>query len=79
MAASNATVSYSFTDDDVSRLAKCDDQPEFLLLYRRLLQSKGVDPTAVFDAQTTLGSSTDYGASVLPRVFENQPHAQILS
>ena len=64
MAAAPTTASYSFTDEEVSRLAKCDDQPEFLLLYRRLLQSKGIDPTAVFDAQTTLGSSTDYGASV---------------
>ena len=71
MAAATTTASYSFTDDDVSRLAKCDDQPEFLLLYRRLLQSKGIDPTAVFDAKTTLGSPSDYGAAVLPKLFEN--------
>ena len=43
MAAALTTASYSFTDEEVSRLAKCDDQPEFLLLYRRLLQSKGVE------------------------------------
>ena len=43
MAAATTTASYSFTDEEVSRLAKCDDQPEFLLLYRRLLQSKGME------------------------------------
>ena len=75
MAAATTTASYSFTDEEVSRLAKCDDQPEFLLLYRRLLQSKGIDPTAVFDAKTTLGSPSDYGAAVLSKVFENSPHA----
>ena len=32
MAAATTTASYSFTDEEVSRLAKCDDQPEFLLL-----------------------------------------------
>ena len=77
MAAATTTASYSFTDEEVSRLAKCDDQPEFLLLYRRLLQSKGIDPTAVFDAQTTLGSSTDYGASVPTGAFENQPQKSV--
>ena len=75
MAAAPTTASYSFTDDDVDRVANCDDQPEFLLLYRRLLQSKGIDPTAVFDAKTTLGSPSDYGAAVLSKVFENSPHA----
>ena len=75
MAAATTTASYSFADDDVDRLANCDDQPEFLLLYRRLLQSKGIDPTAVFDAKTTLGSPSDYGAAVLSKVFENSPHA----
>ena len=74
MAAPNAA-SYSFTDDDVSRLAKCDDQTEFLLSFRRLLQSQGIASPAVFDAQTTLRSSTDYGASVLTKVFESHSHA----
>ena len=78
MAAALTTASYSFTDEEVSRLAKCDDQPEFLLLYRRLLQSKGIDPTAVFDATTTLGSPSDYGAAVLSKVFENSSHAMHL-
>ena len=75
MAAALTTASYSFTDEEVSRLAKCDDQPEFLLLYRRLLQSKGIDPTAVFDAQTTL---SDYGSAVLPKVFKTNSHAMHL-
>ena len=78
MAAATTTASYSFTDEEVSRLAKCDDQPEFLLLYRRLLQSKGIDPTAVFDAKTTLGSPSDYGAAVLSKVLENSSHAMHL-
>ena len=78
MAAATTNASYSFTDEEVSRLAKCDDQPEFLLLYRRLLQSKGIDPTAVFDAQTTLGSPSDYRAAVLTKLFENNSHAMHL-
>ena len=71
----SATSAYSFTDEEVSHLANCNDQEEFLHNFQRILQSKGIDVTAVFDAQTTLGSSTDYGASVLTRFFENQSHA----
>ena len=74
MAAPNAA-SYSFTDDDASYLANCDDQTEFLLSFRRILQSQGIASPAVFDAPTTLGSSTDYGASVLTKVFESHSHA----
>ena len=70
----SATSAYSFTDEEVSHLANCNDQEEFLHVFQRILQSKGIDVTAVFDAQTTLGSSTDYGASVLTRFFENQSH-----
>ena len=66
-----STSAYSFTDEEVSQLANCNDQDEFLHFFQRILQSKGIDITAVFDAQTTLGSSTDYGASVLTRFFEN--------
>ena len=69
------TSAYSFTDVDVSHLANCNDQAEFLHFFQRILQSKGIDITTVFDAQTTLGSSTYYGASVLTRFFENQSHA----
>ena len=68
----SATSAYSFTDEEVSQLANCNDQDEFLHFFQRILQSKSIDLTAVFDAQTTLGSSTDYGASVLTRFFENQ-------
>ncbi len=64
--------SYSFTDDEVTQLARCTDQAEFLYLFKRILQSKSIDLSAVFDAQTTLGTSTDYGASVLTRFFEAQ-------
>ena len=71
----SATSAYSFTDEEVSRLANCNDQEEFLHVFQRILQSKGIDVTAVFDAQATLGSSADYGASVLTRFFENQFHA----
>merc|ERR1711991_1079503 len=70
----SATSAYSFTDEEVSHLANCNDQEEFLHNFQRILQSKGIDVTAVFDAKTTLGSSTDYGASVLTRFFENQSH-----
>ena len=71
----SSTSAYSFTDEEVSHLANCNDQAEFLHFFQRLLQSKSIDLTAVFDAQTTLGSSTDYGASVLTRFFETQSHA----
>ena len=69
---------YSCTDDGLSRLAKCDDQTVFFLLFRRILQSKGIEPSAVFGAQTTLGSPTDYGAKVLTGAFENNSHAMHL-
>ena len=71
----SSTSAFSFTDEEVSQLANCNDQAEFLHFFQRILQSKGIDITAVFDAQTTPGSSTDYGASVLTRFFENQSHA----
>ena len=71
----SATTTYNFTDEEVSHLANCNDQDDFLYNFTRILQSKGIDVTAFFDTQTTLGSSTDYGASVLTRFFENQSHA----
>ena len=71
----SATTTYNFTDEEVSHLANCDTQDDFLFNFQRILQTKGIDVTAVFDTQTTLGSSTDYGASVLTRFFENQSHA----
>ena len=71
----SSTSTYSFSDEEVSQLAKCNDQDEFLHFFQRILQSKGIDITAVFDADTTLGPTTDYGASVLTRFFENQSHA----
>jgi hypothetical protein len=71
----SATTTYNFTDEEVSHLANCDTQDDFLFNFQRILQTKGIDVTAVFDTQTTLGSSTDYGASVLTKFFENQSHA----
>ena len=71
----SSTSAYSFTDEEVSHLANCNDQAEFLHFFQRILQSKSINLTAVFDAQTTLVSSTDYGASVLTRFFETQSHA----
>ena len=71
----SSTSACSFTDEDVSHRANCNDHAEFLHFFQRILQSKSIDLTAVFDAQTTLGSSTDYGASVLTRFFETQSHA----
>ena len=71
----SSTSSYSSTDDEVTQLARCTDQAEFLYLFKRILQSKSIDLSAVFDAQTTLGTtSTDYGASVLTRFFEAQSY-----
>ena len=44
----------------------------FLYLFKRILQSTSSELSAVFDAQTTLGTSIDYAASVLTRFFEAQ-------
>ena len=71
----SATTTYNFTDEEVSHLANCDTQDDFLFHFQRILQTKSIDVTAVFDTQTTLGSPTDYGASVLTKFFENQSHA----
>ena len=64
----SSTSRYNFTGDEVSQLARCTDQAEFLYRFKRLLNTKSIDLSAVFDAQTqtTLGTSADYGASVLP-------------
>ena len=61
----SATPTYNFTAEEVSHLANCDTQDDFLFNFQRILQTKSIDVTAVFDTQTTLGSPTDYGASVL--------------
>ena len=68
----SSTSSYSFTEDEVTQLARCTDQAEFLYLFKKILQSKSIDLSAVFDAQTTLGASSDYCASLLARFFEAQ-------
>lgn len=65
------TSRYGFTDEDVSQKASCTDQAEFLYLFKRILHSKSIDLSAIFDAQTTLGTSRDYGTSVLLKFFEN--------
>ena len=59
---------FAFAHDDVSPLARCTDQAEVLYLFTGILQSKSIGLSAVFDAQTqtTLGTSADYGALVLP-------------
>ena len=41
----SSTSAYSFTDDDVSHLANCNDQAEFLHFFQRILQSKSIDLT----------------------------------
>ena len=71
----SSTSAYSFTDEEVSQLANCNDQDEFLHFFQRILQSKGIDITTVFDAQTTLGSRKNYtksffvnGESIEPRL-----------
>ena len=71
----SSTSSYIFTDNEFTQLARCTDQAEFLYLIKRILQSKSINLSPVFDAQTTLGTSTDYGASVLTRFFGAQSHA----
>ena len=45
----SATTTYNFTDEEVSHLANCNDQGDFLYNFQRILQSKGIDVTAVFD------------------------------
>ena len=57
-----STSAYSFTDEEVSQLANCNDQDEFLHFFQRILQSKGIDITAVFDADTRV---SEYSSSFL--------------
>ena len=49
----NRASAYSFTDEEVSQLANCNDQDEFLHFFQRILQSKGIDVTAFFDYTLT--------------------------
>ena len=51
----------------------CTDQAELLHGFRRILNTKSIHPSAVYDAKKTLGTSSDYGASILPKFFETQP------
>ena len=39
----SATPTYNFTDEEVSHLANCDTQDDFLLNFQRILQTKGID------------------------------------
>ena len=39
----SATTTYNFTDEEVSHLANCNDQDDFLYNFQRILQSKGID------------------------------------
>ena len=55
----SSTSSYSFTEDGVTQLARCTDQAEFLYSFKRILQSKSIDISAVFDAQITLVNDAD--------------------
>ena len=41
----SATTTYNFTDEEVSHLANCNDQDDFLYNVQRILQSKGIDVT----------------------------------
>ena len=43
----SATTTYNFTDEEVSHLANCDTQDDFLHNFQRILQSKGIDVTGV--------------------------------
>ena len=47
----SSTSSYSFNEDEITQLARCTDQAEFLYLFKRILQSKSIDLSAVFDAE----------------------------
>ena len=47
----SATTTYNFTDEEVSHLANCNTQDDFLFNFQRILQTKGIDVTAVFDTQ----------------------------
>ena len=71
----SSTSRYVFTDEEVSQLANCTDQAELLHKFLRILNTKIIDPSAVYDAKETLGTSSDNGASILPKFFETQPNA----
>ena len=66
----SSTSRYVFTDEEVSQLANCTDQAELLHKFLRILNTKSIDPSAVYNAKKILGTSSDYGASILPKFFE---------
>ena len=70
----SSTSRCDFNGEEVSQLASCTDQAELLYTFKCILHAKSIDPSAVY-APTTLGTSTDYGASVLPKFFETQSRA----
>ena len=51
----------------------CTDQAELLHGFRRILNTKSIDPSAVYDDQKTVDTSSDYGVYILPKFFETQP------
>ena len=39
----SATTTYNFTGEEVSHLANCNTQDDFLFNFQRILQTKGID------------------------------------
>ena len=66
----SSTSRYGFNDEEVSQLTNCTDQAELLHGFRRILNTKSIDPSAVYDDKKTVDTSSDYGVYILPKFFE---------
>ena len=60
--------------NQLKKLKGCKQKyDKYAYRFRRILNTKSIDPSAVYNAKKILGTSSDYGASILPKFFETQP------
>ena len=76
------TPRYAFTEENVSQVAARTNQADRLIEFKRVLRKSSLPVSAVYDATKTLGSTSDYGASVLSEFLGSQPttlHYEVIS
>ena len=57
--------------NQLKKLKGCKQKyDKYAYRFRRILNTKSIDPSAVYNAKKILGTSSDYGASILPKFFE---------
>ena len=66
------TPRYGFNDEDVSQMARCTDQAEFLYRLKRILNTKSTDLSAVFDAAFSIFAFAGRQKRGRPIIFKMQ-------